>query len=264
MSDPTPPTGSQSEAPRVALFVTCLVDLMRPSVGFAALRLLERAGAKVAVPPGQTCCGQPAYNSGDLEDARAIAKNVIETFEAFDHVVVPSGSCGGMIIKHYPEMFADDVAWAVRAEALAARTQELTTYLADHLDLNVPTSTFDGSATYHDSCAGLRELGVKSQPRTLLATVDGLTLNEMDDVEACCGFGGLFSTKYPDISGAIVDKKTTNVEAAETNLLLGGDLGCLMNMAGKLRRRGSEVRVFHIAEVLAGMTDGPAIGEDSA
>jgi len=261
MSEALTPSDVLPAKPRIGLFVTCLVDLMRPSVGFAALRLLERAGAEVVVPEKQTCCGQPAYNSGDMADARGIAQNVIEAFADFDHVVAPSGSCTGMIVEHYAKLFADDEPWRARAEDLAARTYELTAYLVDHLDLNNTGAAFDGSATYHDSCAGLRELGVKKQPRTLLATVDGLTLNEMDEAEACCGFGGLFSIKYPDISGAIVDKKATSAEQAESDLLLGGDLGCLMNVAGKLARRGSKVRVFHIAEVLANMTYVPAIGE---
>lgn len=252
---------SPSPPRHVALFVTCLVDLMRPSVGFAALRLLEKAGAHVVVPDGQTCCGQPAYNSGDLENARAIAKQVIEAFADYDCVVAPSGSCTGMIVEHYLKLFAADPEWLAKAEALSAKTVELVSYLAEHLDLNATDARFDGSATYHDSCAGLRELGIKDQPRKLLATVEGLTLNEMEEPETCCGFGGLFSIKYPDISGAIVKKKTDRAQATESDLLLGGDLGCLMNMAGKLRREGSGVRVFHIAELLANMTDAPAIGE---
>jgi len=223
----TPP-----QKPRVGLFVTCLVDLMRPSIGFAALRLLARAGAEVVVPDRQTCCGQPAYNSGDSKNARALAKDVIEAFADFEHVVVPSGSCGGMIAHHYVKLFDDDVTWRVKAEDLAARTFELTTYLADHLDPNDTGAAFDGSATYHDSCAGLRELGVKKQPRHLLATVDGLTLIELEESEACCGFGGLFSIKYRDVSGATVNNKVARVEAAHYDLLLGGDLGCVMNMAG--------------------------------
>jgi len=253
-----------SAKPRVGLFVTCLVDLMRPSVGFAALRLLARAGAEVVVPDQQTCCGQPAYNSGDLVNARVLAQGVIDAFADFDHVVTPSGSCAGQIVHHYPKLFADDATWLAKAEGLAGRTFELTSYLVEHLDLNDTGAVFDGSATYHDSCAGLRELGVKKQPRQLLATVDGLALNEVEESEACCGFGGLFSIKYPDVSGAIVDKKANRVEATESDLLLGGDLGCLMNMAGKLKRRGSNVRVFHIAELLANMTDAPGVGEDPA
>jgi len=160
--------------PTVGLFVTCLVDLMRPSVGFAALRLLERAGAQVVVPENQTCCGQPAFNSGDFKDARAIACDVIEAFEGFDHVVAPSGSCAGMIRVHYPTLFKDDPAWAARAENFASRTFELTQYLAEHLDLNEVSARLDASVAYHDSCASRREMGVVDQPRKLLATVDGV------------------------------------------------------------------------------------------
>jgi len=249
--------------PRVGLFVTCLVDLMRPSIGFAALRLLAHAGAEVVVPDRQTCCGQPAYNSGDLDTTRTIARGVIEAFADFDQVVAPSGSCAAMMVHHYPKLFVDDPVWQRKAEDLAARTVELTTYLAANMDLSETTARYDGQVTYHDSCAGLRELNIKKQPRDLLATVEGLELTELQDCETCCGFGGLFSVKYPDISGAIVDKKAIRVEATDSDLLLGGDLGCLMNVAGKLKRRGSRVRVFHIAEILAGMTDTAAIGEDS-
>lgn len=254
MTDTTPPQ------PTIALFVTCLVDLTRPSVGFAALRLLERAGAKVVVPENQTCCGQPAYNSGDFKDARAIAQDVIIAFEGFDHVVAPSGSCAGMISMHYPTLFKDDPEWRARAEDLAGRTFELTQYLAEHLDLNEISATFDASVVYHDSCASRREMGVVDQPRKLLATVDGVSLKEMADTETCCGFGGLFSIKFPDVSGDIVDKKSQLIEDTGADVLVGADLGCLVNMSGKLKRRGSGVRVYHIAEVLAGMTDAPGIG----
>lgn len=252
----TPPS-----RPTVALFVTCLVDLMRPSVGFAALKLLERAGADVVVPDKQTCCGQPAYNSGDFADARTIAKGVIEAFDGYDTVIAPSGSCTGMIRVHYPKLFEDDDAWAARAQDLAVRTVELTQYLETHLDLNTPSATLNSTIAYHDSCASRRELGVIAGPRKLLATVDGLKVKELDDTETCCGFGGLFSIKFPDVSGAIVDKKADAIEATGADMLVGADLGCLMNMGGKLKRRGSNVKVFHIAEVLAGMTDAPGIGD---
>lgn len=254
-------TKTSPARPSVGLFVTCLVDLMRPSVGFAALRLLERAGAQVVVPENQTCCGQPAYNSGDFKDARAIARDVIEAFAGFDHVVAPSGSCAGMIRVHYPTLFKDDKEWLARAEDLAARTFELTQYLAEHLDLNAVSATLDATVTYHDSCASRREMGVVDQPRKLLATVDGVKLAELADTETCCGFGGLFSIKFPDVSGDIVNKKAEMIEATGADLLVGADLGCLMNMSGKLKRRGSGVRVYHIAEVLAGMTDQPGVGE---
>jgi L-lactate dehydrogenase complex protein LldE len=249
---------------RVALFVTCLVDLMRPSVGFAAVKLLEDAGCAVEVPLAQTCCGQPAFNSGDRRDAKAIAKEVIAAFRSFDHVVVPSGSCGGMIKTHYPELFADEPAMAQSVADLSARTHELVSFLTDVLKIERVAARYGGAVTYHDSCSGLRELGVKAQPRALLGTVSGLTLREGKEAETCCGFGGLFCVKYPDVSGRIVDAKIDDVLATGAGTLLAGDMGCLMNMAGRLQRRGSSVRVRHVAEVLAGMTDAPPIGEAGA
>ena len=245
---------------RVGLFVTCLVDLTRPCVGFAVLKLLEDAGCVVAVPTAQTCCGQPAYNSGDSGDAGAIARQVIETFEGFDYVVAPSGSCAGMIKVHYPRLFADDAAMAKRAKALAAKTHELVSFLVDVLNLDAVAASYAGTVTYHDSCSGLRELGIKAQPRLLLGKINGLTLTEGRETEACCGFGGLFCVKYPDISGHMVDAKVDDILATGADTLLAGDLGCLINMAGRLSRRGSTVRVRHVAEVLAGMTDAPPIG----
>ncbi len=243
---------------RVGLFVTCLVDFFRPTVGFAAVQLLEDAGCKVEVPV-QACCGQPAFNSGDRRDARAIGERVIETFSAFDYVVVPSGSCAGMLKVHYPELFQGDPNWAPRANAFAAKCFELVSFLVDVLGVKTSNARFEGEVTYHDACSGLRELHIKSQPRALLATVSGLTLKEMPDAEVCCGFGGTFCVKYPEISNAIVTKKAANVRATGAPVLLAGDLGCLMNMAGKLAREGSHVEVRHVAEVLAGLTDTPAI-----
>ena len=247
--------------PRVGLFVTCLVDLMRPSVGFAAVELLERAGCTVEVPRAQTCCGQPAYNSGDRPDTRAIARQVIEAFEPFDYVVAPSGSCAGMIKEHYPGLFGDEPALAARAEALAAKTHELISFLTDVRGMTAVAARCQATATYHDSCSGLRELGVKAQPRALLESVEGLSLAELPDAEVCCGFGGTFCVKYPDISNAMVEKKAEAIESTGANLLLAGDLGCLLNMAGKLKRRGAPVAVRHVAEVLAGRLDEPAIGD---
>lgn len=246
---------------RVALFVTCLVDLLRPSVGFAAVKLLEEAGCTVEVPPLQVCCGQPAYNTGDRATTRAIAAQVIEAFEGYDAVVAPSGSCGGMLSHHYPSLFDDDPAMKARAENLAGRSHELVSFLVDVLGVEKVAARFDGAVTYHDSCSGLRELGVKAQPRELLASVQGLSLREMKSPEVCCGFGGTFCVKYPEISNAMVTEKTADIAATGAGTLLAGDLGCLMNMAGKLQREGSAVRVRHVAEVLAGMGDLPAIGE---
>jgi L-lactate dehydrogenase complex protein LldE len=258
-SVPAPVETARTSRPRVGLFVTCLVDLMRPSVGFAAAKLLTEAGCEVVVPR-QTCCGQPAYNSGDRATTRAIAEQVIEAFAGLDYVVAPSGSCAGMIRAHYPELFADDPNWLPRAHALAARTHELTSFLVDVMFVSRVSARVDATATYHDSCSGLRELGVRAQPRRLLASVEGLSLVEMAESDVCCGFGGTFAVKYSEISDAIVSKKTAHVAGASPQMLLAGDLGCLMNMAGKLSREGRAIEVRHVAEVLAGMTGEPAIG----
>ncbi len=255
------PATKAPQNPRVALFVTCLVDFFRPSVGFATLKLLEQAGCTVEVPRAQTCCGQPAYNSGDRADTKAIAAQVIRAFAGYDYVVVPSGSCAGMLRKHYPALFKDDPELAAQAEDLGARTHELVSFLADVLKVKAVAGAFAGTVTYHDSCSGLRELGIKQQPRRLLKTLDGLTLTEMAEPEVCCGFGGTFCVKYPDISNQMVDAKAADVEATGADLLLAGDLGCLLNMAGKLKRRGASVEVRHVAEVLAGLTEQPGIGE---
>jgi L-lactate dehydrogenase complex protein LldE len=247
--------------PKVGLFVTCLVDLFRPSIGFAALKLLEDAGCVVEVPEAQTCCGQPAYNSGDRADAKAIARGVIAAFADYDYVVAPSGSCAGMIKKHYPGLFADDREWGPRAEALSAKTFELVSFLTDVRGVASVAASHNGSVTYHDSCSGLRELGVQRQPRKLLQTVAGLELRELPEADVCCGFGGTFCVKYPDISNAIVEKKTAKIAETGAETLLAGDLGCLLNMAGKLKRDGRATKSRHIAEILAGMADAPAIGE---
>jgi L-lactate dehydrogenase complex protein LldE len=246
---------------RVGLFVTCLVDLFRPSVGLAAAKLLEEAGCLVEAPSLQTCCGQPAYNSGDRKTAQAIARQVIDLFEGFDHVVAPSGSCAGMLRAHFPELLADDPRNAARAAALAAKSHELIAFLVDRLGLDRVKARFEGKVTYHDSCSGLRELGVKAQPRRLLRSVEGLELKELPGAEICCGFGGTFCIKYPEISDRLVSEKAEDIEKTGAGTLLAGDLGCLLNMAGKLGRRGAKVKARHVAEVLAGMADGPAIGE---
>jgi L-lactate dehydrogenase complex protein LldE len=246
--------------PRVGLFVTCLVDIIRPSVGFAAVKLLEDAGCKVIVP-SQTCCGQPAYNAGDRATAKALAGQAIDAFEDCDYVVAPSGSCGGMLAKHYPGLFAGEPELAIRAERFAEKSYELVSFLVDVLGVEKVAARYDGVVTYHDSCAGLRELGVKAPPRRLLAGVEGLTLVELNEAETCCGFGGLFAAKYGELSNAIVSRKADDIRGAKADTVLAGDLGCRMNMAGRLQREGSAVVARHVAEVLAGMADGPAIGE---
>ena len=250
------PTGK-----RVGLFVTCLVDLFRPTVGFAAVKLIEDAGFTLEVPRDQTCCGQPAYNSGDSEDARRLARQVIKAFEDYDYVVAPSGSCASMIAKHYPALLADDAEWAARAETLAGKTHELVSFLVDIAGVKTVASHYQGAVTYHDSCSGLREMQVSDQPRKLLGSIAGVELKEMRDSDVCCGFGGTFCVKYPDVSDAIVGRKTKAITEAGAGTVLAGDLGCLMNIAGKLKRDGSAIEVRHVAEILADMADTAAIGE---
>jgi len=241
---------------RVGLLVTCLVDLVRPSIGFAALTLLESAGYEVHVPHSQTCCGQPGFNSGDRSSARALAEKLIAEFEDFDYVVAPSGSCAGMVKTHYPGLFPGEGAWLARVEALAAKTWELTDFLVNVARIETLPGDFRGSVTYHDSCAGLRELGVKTQPRALLAKLTGVDLREMADCETCCGFGGTFSIKFGDISAAMADAKCERIVASGADAVVLGDLGCMLNIEGRLRRRGdARTRVLHIAEVLSGRAD---------
>lgn len=247
--------------PRVGLFVTCLIDGFRPTVGFAAVKLLEDAGCTVAVPAAQTCCGQPAYNSGDRANAQVLARQLIAVFEDFDYIVVPSGSCGGMIKRHYPQLLDTDPDWKSRAERLSAKTFELVSFLTDVLGVERVNAVYAHTVTYHDSCSGLRELQIKSLPRQLLASVTGLSLREMEESETCCGFGGSFCVKYPELSNRMVSDKVDRIVASGADTVLASDLGCLLNMAGKLLRSGSAVQVRHVAEVLAGLTDTPAIGE---
>jgi L-lactate dehydrogenase complex protein LldE len=258
----TSPMSTDSAKPRVGLFATCLVDLFRPNVGFAAVELLQRAGCEVDVPALQTCCGQPAYNSGAELEAERIAKQVIEQFEPYDYVVGPSGSCLGMLKQHYAHLFSADARWEARASALASRCHELVSFLTDVMGVRDVDAAFVGKVTYHDSCASLRECGVQAQPRALLQTVARLEFEEMQDTEVCCGFGGTFCVKYPDISTRLVNDKIANIEATGADTLLAGDMGCLMNIAGRLKRLGSDIKVYHVAEVLAGRThEAPPIGE---
>ena len=238
---------------KVGFFVTCLVDLMRPSIGFAAIRLLEGGGADVYVPPTQTCCGQPAYNSGDRADAKALAAKVVAEFEDCDWLVAPSGSCSGMIRTHYADLFSDDPAMSARVAALAAKTRELTDFLVNDAKLDRVPGRFDGKVTYHDCCAGLREMGTKRQPRALLAKVPGLELAEMADCETCCGFGGTFALKFGEISSRLADNKCGHIAASGADAVVLGDVGCMLNIEGRLRRLGNDKQVLHVAEVLTGM-----------
>jgi len=238
---------------KVGLFVTCLVDLMRPEVGLSAVKLLESAGCTVEVPMSQTCCGQPGFNSGDTDAARRLARKFLDEFERYEHVVVPSGSCGGMIRHHYPELFRDEPDLRARIQALCDRTWELTGFLHDVLRIRSLPGEFEGEVTYHDSCSGLRELGVQAQPRALMALNPKIRLTEMRDARACCGFGGTFSVKYGNISAAIVDEKSENIAASGARCVVLGDLGCMLHIEGRLRRCGDDrTRVLHVAQVLAG------------
>jgi L-lactate dehydrogenase complex protein LldE len=249
---------------RVGLFVTCLVDLMRPRIGFAAVRLLEAAGCEVEVPKSQTCCGQPGYNSGDRASALALARKVLDEFEGYEYIVVPSGSCAGMIRTHYPDLFHDASDELQRARKLCDRSYELTDFLVNVAGLKTVPASLSGTITYHDSCSGLRELGVKAQPRVLLAKVPGLTLKEMNEAETCCGFGGTFSIKFGEISTHIAERKCANIAASGADAVVLGDLGCMLNIEGRLRRRGdTKTKVLHIAEVLAGEDWEPQINADN-
>jgi len=249
-----------SANPRVGLFVTCLVDLMRPSIGFAAVKLLEQTGCEVIVPETQTCCGQPAWNSGRDKDAAAIARQVVDMFENFDYVVAPSGSCAGQLRK-YPDILRDDSAYAARAKSLAAKSHELISFLVNVRGMKTVTAHCATRACYHDSCSSLREMKVKSEPRKLLASVEGFALTELQEPAVCCGFGGLFSVKYPEISERMADDKIADVKLSGAELLTGGDLGCLLHLAGRMERQGMTVKVRHVAEILADMTNDPALGE---
>ena len=245
------PLKEESISPkRVGLFVTCLVDLFRPTVGFAAVKLLEEAGCTVEVPMAQTCCGQPAYNSGDREDAAAIARQTIEAFEEFDYVVAPSGSCAGMLKKHYPSLLKG-TSYEARAEAFSGRVHELVSFLVDVLGITEVPARHEGSVTYHDSCSGLRELGIQKQPRKLLSSVEGLELKEMQNSDVCCGFGGTFAVKNSDTSVAMGADKARHVRSTGAEVLVAGDSSCLMHVGGVLSRQRSGVRTVHLAEVLA-------------
>ncbi len=250
-----------AKKPCVALLVTCLVDLFRPAVGFAAVKLLEEAGYNVEVPE-QSCCGQPNYNNGDRAGARAMALQLVDIFQPYDYVVVPSGSCAGMLRVHYPALFKPGSKSRERADDLAGRTHELTSFLHGIAGVTEVQAQLFAKVTYHDGCAGLREMRVRDQPRALLATVDGLELAELNEPDVCCGFGGTFCVKYPDISERIIEKKIADIRSTGADYVLAGDLGCLLTIGGKLHRDGSTIVACHVAEVLAGMASAKADADD--
>lgn len=238
---------------RVQLLVTCLIDRFFPETGHSVVQLLERAGVTVEVPDLQTCCGQPAFNAGYTDEARALARHTIDVLSASDApVVIPSGSCGDMVIHQYAQLLADEEAYAHRARALAARTYELTTFLVDVLGITDVGAASPCRLAYHECCHALRGLGVHEQPLTLLCHVQGEGTRPLAEADVCCGFGGLFSVKMADISSAMLARKLDAIEASGADVVAVTDVSCAMHMNGGLRRRGSRVRVRHIADILAG------------
>lgn len=237
---------------KVALFVTCLVDQLCPSVGESTVKVLRRAGCEVSFDDRQTCCGQPAFNTGYRIEARRLAERFIKIFEesGTDAIVSPSGSCTAMV-KHFHELFPNDSDWRHRAEAIAEKTHELTYFLVNILKVENLGAKGSGRVTWHDACHGLRDLGVKDQPRILLKNVDGIEFVEMQNADVCCGFGGTFSVKYPEISAGILDNKIEAIEKAEVGAVASCDASCLMQIGGRLSRLGSKIRPLHIAEILA-------------
>lgn len=235
----------------MALCATCLVDQFFPEVGVAAVKVLRRLGGEVSFPEEQTCCGQIAFNGGFRSDAADIAKHFLDVFENEESVVVPSGSCASMIKVYYKELFDDDPETLERAKAVSEKTYELTDYIVNVVGTPDVGAVSQGLVTYHDSCHLLRELGVSAEPRELIANVDGVELQEMEDSSACCGFGGLFSVKYPHISTAILEEKLKNIAGSGADTLVANDCGCLMHIRGAMERQGMRTRAVHIAELLA-------------
>jgi len=249
-----------NEIKTVQLFVTCLVDQFFPETGLAVVEILEKLGLQIEFPTKQTCCGQPAFNGGFWEDARAMARhtlNVLSQSEA--PIIVPSGSCADMIIHRYPELLAGDITYASKAREIAGRTYEFSQFLVDALGVTDLQSHSSGSVTYHASCHGLRGMGLRQQPRRLLQNVTGIEFRELPEAETCCGFGGVFAVKMGDISGAMLQRKLDNIETTGADIVTGIDVSCLMHIAGGLHRRGSRVQVKHLAEVLSSGPD-PKVG----
>jgi L-lactate dehydrogenase complex protein LldE len=237
--------------PRVALFVTCLIDQIFPEIGRASVRVLERVGCRVEFPPGQTCCGQATFNDGFRDQARVLARQTMEALAGADAVVTPSGSCAAMLREFYPHLFDDDPVLAERARALARRTYELSEYLVRVLSVTDVGARMPAAVAYHASCHGLRGLGLRDEPRRLLEAVRDLRLVDLPGAEECCGFGGFFSVKFAGLSGAMLASKIDALEGAAAEVVTATDASCLMHIAGGLARRGSRVRTMHLAEVLA-------------
>ena len=236
---------------RVSLFVTCIVDQLFPPAGLAIAEILERSGCEVEFLEAQTCCAQPAFNSGYRDDAREVARHFIETFRDAEYIVAASGSCCSMVSYHYKDLFAGDAAMLAEAHRLSARTYEFSNFLTDVLNVEDFGARYDGVVTYHDSCHALRELKIKDGPRRLLSNVRGLTLKEMSAAEECCGFGGTFSVKFASVSGGMARTKIESIQATGADTVVSIDSSCLMQLRGALLRAGSNIRTMHLAEVLA-------------
>lgn len=235
---------------KVSLFITCIADQMYPDVGESVVRLLHRYGCEVDFPEAQVCCGQPAFNSGYQEEAREVARQWIRAFEHSDYIVAPSGSCTGMIHHYYPYLFKDEPEWKAKAEKLVARTYELSQFLVHVLGVEKVEARFPAKATFHPSCHAMRLLGVREEPEKLLAGVEGLEMVELACKEDCCGFGGTFAVKMAEMSEAMVSEKARHVADTGADVLIGTDLGCLMNIEGRLRKEGKPIRAMHLAQVL--------------
>lgn len=237
---------------KVSLFVTCLVDQLWTSIGVSSVEVLRRVGCEVEFDRRQTCCAQPAYNTGYLKEARQVAQRFISIFEESDAdaIVSPSGSCTAMV-HHYSQLFAGDPEWLPRARAVAAKTHELSSFLIRVLKVEDVGASWEGRLTWHDACHGLRDLNLKNEPRTLIRNVRGAEFVELEHADACCGFGGTFSVKYPEISLAILDQKIDAIERAGVDAVVSGDASCLMQIGGRLSRKRSQVKVMHLAELLS-------------
>jgi len=238
-------------AQRVSLFVTCLIDQLFPRVGMAMAEVLERLGYELEFPEAQTCCGQPAFNTGYWDEARTVARYFLDVFRDAELIVVPSGSCGSMVKNHYVELFKDDAARQQQARQVASRCWEFSEFLTDVARVEDVGARYEGVVTFHDSCHGLRELHLKEGPRRLLSHVRGLSLKEMSAAEECCGFGGTFSVKFPEISGGMARTKIDSIVATGADTVVGGDSSCLMQIQGAILRAGLNIRTMHLAEVLA-------------
>jgi L-lactate dehydrogenase complex protein LldE len=239
---------------KVSLFITCLVDQLFPQVGVSLVEVLRRLGVEVIFPEAQTCCGQPAFNSGYRTEARELARRFIDVFDASEYIVAPSGSCTSMVKVFYEDLFEDDAATSERARRLAARTYEFSEFLVNILKVEDVGAQFRGRVALHQSCHLLRELNVRSEPLKLLRAVRGIELVELERADVCCGFGGLFAIKYPQISGGILQEKIDSIKRSGADVIVASDMGCLMHINGGLTRQRVAVRTLHIAELLAGIT----------